>query len=301
MSATRKGKTAIDKESPHADDRASLAKQSRKPAADDTEGTAPARDGQEKDRQYVTALARGLDILRCFTRARPVLGTADIARLTGLPQPTVWRLCYTLLQEGFLVQGERDKLMLGIPVLSLGYAVLGGMPIAELARPHMQKLATEYEGAVSLGARDGNSMVYLQRCQGSSIILGDLRVGSRVPLATSVTGWAYMAGLGEHERECLLEELAATEANWSELLPKIEEALADFKSHGYIINKGSLHPQINAVAVPLLSEDGRILLSLSSGGISLLFDDAKLHEIGEKLTQLGALLKPALSAAAIQA
>jgi DNA-binding IclR family transcriptional regulator len=261
------------------------------------EKDSPGMESQGKDRQFVTALARGLDILRCFSRTRPALGTAEIARLTGLPQPTVWRLCYTLLQEGFLTMGEQNRLKLGIPVLSLGYAVLGETPIADLARPYMQEIALRHQGAVSLGARDRTDMVYLQRCQGSSIILGDLRVGSRVPLATSVTGWAYLAGLGDAERESLCAELARTAPGWADLRLKIDQALKEFELSGYVVNKGSLHPQVNAVAVPLRAEDGKTLLSLSSGGISQLFDDDKLREIGEELRQLSALLRPALGAA----
>jgi DNA-binding IclR family transcriptional regulator len=253
---------------------------------------------QEKDRQYVTALARGLEVLRCFTRATPSLGTAEIARITGLPQPTVWRLCHTLLQEGYLVQDDRsDKLRPGIPVLGLGYAAIAGMPVAQLARAEMQAIASRYQGAVSLGMRDGTSMVYLQRCQGSSIILRDLDVGSRVPLASSVTGWAYMAGLEEAQREALFEELSKLEEQrWPELLPKIRQALRDFTHTGYVVNKGSLHEQINAVAVPVRSEDGSVLLSLSSGGISQLFDDAKLTKVGAELKQLAARLVPAVTA-----
>jgi DNA-binding IclR family transcriptional regulator len=258
---------------------------------------APA-DAAEKDRQFVTALARGLGILRCFTRMTPELGTAEIARMTGLPQPTVWRLCHTLMQEGYLVQAERgDKLRPGIPVLSLGYAAIAGTPVAELAKPDMQAIAIRHQGAVSLGMRDGPDMVYLQRCQGSSIVLRDLDVGSRVPLASSVTGWAYMAGLADAQREALYDELARIEEKrWPELLPKIRQALSDYAHTGYVINKGSLHAQINAVAVPVLSEDGSVLLSLSSGGISQVFDDARLREIGAELKQLAGRLAPALNA-----
>jgi DNA-binding IclR family transcriptional regulator len=251
-----------------------------------------------KDRQYVTALARGLEILRCFTRETPELGTAELARMTGLPQPTVWRLCYTLMQEGYLVQaGRGDKLRPGIPVLGLGYAAIAGMPVAELAKADMQAIASRYQGAVSLGMRDGANMVYLQRCQGSSIVLRDLDVGSRVSLAASVTGWAYMAGLAKAEREALFEELGKLEdRRWPELLPKIRKALTDFARTGYVVNKGSLHAQINAVAVPVLSADGTVLLSLSSGGISQLFDDEKLAAIGAELKQLAARLMPAITA-----
>lgn len=257
----------------------------------------PAPEKDQKDRQYVTALARGLEVLRCFTRETPALGTAEIARMTGLPQPTVWRLCYTLMQEGYLVQDERgEKLRPGIPVLSLGYSVVASTPIAELARADMQELALRYQGAVSLGMRDGLDIVYLQRCQGSSIVLRHLEVGSRVSLASSATGWAYIAGLPEAQREVLLDELARQETRWPELLPKIRQALKDYVDRGYIVNKGSLHGQINAVAVPVKSEDGSNILALSSGGISQLFDDAKLESIGAELQQLAARLTPALTA-----
>src|ERR1700674_5219078 len=75
------------------------------------------------ERQQVTALARGLQILQCFTTTRKQLGSTEISRLTGLPQPTVWRLCQTLLQAGFLnVSPGSQRLQLGASVLALGFA-----------------------------------------------------------------------------------------------------------------------------------------------------------------------------------
>jgi DNA-binding IclR family transcriptional regulator len=257
----------------------------------------PAEDSDGKDPLFVTALARGMDVLRCFTAANPELGTSQIARLTGLPQPTVWRLCHTLLELGYLdaIPG-RQSMRPGIRLLGLGQAVLFGQPIAELALPHMQAIASRHEGAVSLGARDGLSMIYLQRCQGSAIILADMRVGSRVPLATSATGWAYIAGLGQAERKAVLNELRAERrANWPDIETKLLDALTDYDSTGYIINIGSLHARINSVAVPIHSPDGSEILSLSSGGISQVFDPAKLAEIGCELQNLAGKLAPLLT------
>ena len=257
----------------------------------------PADEPEGKDPLFVTALARGMDVLRCFSVATPELGTSQIARLTGLPQPTVWRLCHTLLELGYLdaIPG-RQTMRPGIRLLGLGQAVLLGQPIAELALPHMQAIANRHEGAVSLGARDGLSMIYLQRCQGSSIILADLRIGSRVPLATSATGWAYIAGLGQSERKAVLNELRAERReNWPEIEAKLLEALNDFESTGYMVNIGSLHPRINSVAVPIYSPDGNEILSLSSGGISQIFDPPKLADIGRELKALADKLAPLLT------
>src|SRR5690242_20699779 len=119
-------------------------------------GGAPAGgDGTGRDRQFVEALARGLDVLRAF-RAEDgggLLGNQEIAARTGLPKPTVSRLTYTLTKLGYLVHSERlGKYRLGTPVLSLGYAVLGAAGIHQAARPLMQALADSIDASVSLGS-----------------------------------------------------------------------------------------------------------------------------------------------------
>jgi DNA-binding IclR family transcriptional regulator len=79
-------------------------------------------------------------------------------------------------------------------------------------------------------------------------------------------------------------------------LPKILSALSTYERDGYVISKASLHPQINAVGVPVRSEDGTRLLALSSGGIQQLFDDDRLHEVGRELLGLASQLASVLSA-----
>src|SRR2546426_6313843 len=54
------------------------------------------------DRKFVTALGRGLDVLRCFGPRDRWLANQEIAARTGLARPTVSRLVYTLTQLGFL-------------------------------------------------------------------------------------------------------------------------------------------------------------------------------------------------------
>lgn len=254
-------------------------------------------DKDHDDRQFVTALARGLEILRCFTPATPELGTTEIARLTGMPQPTVWRLCYTLLQLGYLTSVPgRQTLRPGIPLLSLGYAALVSQPISEVALPDMQAMAIRHEGAVSLGARDGLSMIYLQRCQGSSIVFTELQVGSRVPLATSATGWAYLAGLPKPDRAALLAELKASlGTQWPAIERSLQKALGAYEKTGYLVNRGVLHRRVNSVAVPLRSADGSILLALSSGGIVDIFTPDRLAEVGKELMALATKLQPLLT------
>ena len=41
----------------------------------------------DKDRNFVTALARGLELLRCFRDGEVTLTNSDFSERTGLPRP----------------------------------------------------------------------------------------------------------------------------------------------------------------------------------------------------------------------
>ena len=55
---------------------------------------------EEKDRLFVTALARGLEILAAFRADDANLSNQQLAQRTQLPKSTVSRLCYTLIKLG---------------------------------------------------------------------------------------------------------------------------------------------------------------------------------------------------------
>src|SRR5687767_15616748 len=61
------------------------------------------------DRQFATTLARGLEVLRCFTPLEPMLGNKEISVRTGLPKPTVSRLTYTLTKLGYLRHNRSEE------------------------------------------------------------------------------------------------------------------------------------------------------------------------------------------------
>jgi len=246
------------------------------------------RSGAQSGMPLVSSLARGLSILACFKADSSELTVSEIARRTGLPQPTAWRLCRTLMELGFLAPIEgRQSVKPGLRVLSLGYSALAGESIADLACGRMQSIASRYEGAVSLGVRDGLDMIYVQRRQGSHILFADLRIGSRVPLATSATGWAYIAGLDSAAREQLFSELeTALGPEWSQLEARLRKALSDYAVKGYVVNEGAMHAHVSSVAVPVRGRSTGRLLALSSGGIATVFTNDRLEAVARELRSL---------------
>lgn len=228
-------------------------------------------DVMEKDRQFVTALARGLEVLRCFKPGEQFLGNQEIARRTGLPKPTVSRLTYTLTQLGYLNYSENlGKYYLGTGVLSIGNAFLANMNIRQIARPLMQELADYTHASVALGARDRLDMIYIENCRSvATAFTLNLDVSSRIPVATTAMGRAYICGLSERQRDHLLDQVRMqNEAEWPRIKANLEQAMKDYQEKGFCLSVGDWQKDVNAVAVPFIPVDGSDVLSFNCGGPS---------------------------------
>src|SRR5690606_9794426 len=149
-----------------------------------------------EDRQFVTALARGLEVLRCFSAETPELGSREIARRIGLSQSTVWRLCHTLSQLGYVVPGTAPgKLRVGAPTLALGAASLDALRYTEIIEPHLRAFVSRYPAAAVLAQQHEMTMIYLIRCNGETSFVMNHPVGTSVPLADTMFGCTCLAGM----------------------------------------------------------------------------------------------------------
>ncbi len=247
----------------------------------------------------VTALLRGLEVLRCFDYERKSLGSSEIARLTGLPQPTVWRLCKTLEQEGYLVAEPGGKRFApGLAVLTLGYAALGRLDLAELARPRLQTIADRFHGASGMTTRDRLSILLLLRCEGSDAYLNvTLRAGSEVPIATSGSGWAYLAALDPASRERLLAEIRKRQPElWRRAERSFGKAMEGYAKTGYILNVDTFFNGLTTVAVPLGGpEESRLYVLYCSCLTSVLGTEKLRRALGLELLDTAHKLAPVIA------
>lgn len=252
-----------------------------------------------RDPQFITALARGLEVLRCFRPGDGALGNQQIAERTGLPKPTVSRLTYTLSTLGYLTYlPELGKYRLGVAVMSLGFSCLGSMGVRDIARPLLQELA-DYSGvSVALGTRDRLSMVYVECCRGDSTVTLALDVGSHIKLGTSAMGRAFLVGLPEAERTPLLERLAAHEGDrWPAVKAGIDQAMKDYRTLGFTISAGEWKQEVNAVGVPLNLGDGHLTYALNCGGPAYMLPrDRLLADIGPRLTAIADRIRHTMGA-----
>lgn len=204
------------------------------------------------DRQFSISLSRGLQLLRAFGPGDATLGNRELCDRTGLPKATVSRLAYTLMMLGYLSRGADNRYALGSGVLTLGYPMLAGMRIRQIARPWLERLARESGGTVNLGMRDRLSAVYVDTCSADRANAWRPDIGSVVPLLTTALGCALLAASTAAEQSAVLNRLRVQDPDrFNVERVTWERERREFERVGYCTSHGEWRPDVHALAVPL--------------------------------------------------
>lgn len=249
-------------------------------------------DLREKDRNFVTALARGLDILRCFRPLEPVLTNTDIAQRTGLPKPTVSRLTHTLCKLDYLaVDPQTGAYRLGAGVLALGFGVLSSMDMGEHAMLEMQALRDGPNPyiTVALGERFQMQVMYIAVQRSREDVSLMVNVGTSLPLFSSSIGRAILAGLEDGARSDLIEHFSSLEPeNAARFQDTAEAARAELAEKGHCSSYGEWREDVNGIAVPVRSLSGQKLYGLNVGGPSFRVSRKELENVYADMLQTAA-------------
>src|SRR6202048_2183548 len=255
------------------------------------------------DRSFVVALSRGLDVLRAFHPNDGLLGNQEIAGRTNLPKPTVSRLTYTLTKLGYLTPVPRfEKYQLAPSAMALGYAALANLGVRHLSEAYREEVMRETGGAVAVGGRDRLSMIYFGQSRNGLTLGVQLDVGSRIPIATTAMGRAYIWALPDDERASLLRELREhCGSRWPRMRDGIERAGETIAKSGFAISAGEWHDDIHAVGVALKLNDGTGPYAFNCGAPAFRFTEDRLRDdIGPRLVAMVRNIEAALGGAAPQ-
>jgi DNA-binding IclR family transcriptional regulator len=204
------------------------------------------------DRQFSINLSRGLEVLRAFTPVDEALSNRQLCERTGLPKATVSRLTYTLTMLGYLSRTLDQRYTLGAGVLALGYPMLASMRIRQIARPWLERLASESACTVNLAVRDRLRAVYVDSFRVDRSNRHQPDIGSPQPLLTTAIGRALVHACTPAEQTAILNRLRVHDPQRFRierpLWDRDREAVA---KRGYFLSEGESRPDVHAVAVAL--------------------------------------------------
>jgi len=223
---------------------------------------------RETKRDYtVQSLERGLQVLRCFTPAKPKLSLQEIADKLGIPKGSAFRMVATLEALGYLVQDpETKRYRVDIGVLDLGFTYLAGLGYPDVALPHLQRLAHETQESASMAVLDDLDVVYVARASIQRVMSINLSIGSRLPAYCTSLGKVLLAHLDEKTLEERLRRLGQPQ----KLTPytiadpeTLRRHLVEIRHKGYAINDQELELGLRSVAAPVRDARGEVVAAIN--------------------------------------
>jgi IclR family transcriptional regulator, pca regulon regulatory protein len=236
-------------------------------------------------RETMGGLAKGLSVIRAFTREHASLSLSEVANLTSLPAATARRCLMTLEELGYVVRNGR-QFLLRPKVLELGAAYIDSMNIDFLTKTHLEEVARNTSDSAALCVLDGTDIVYVARTSIRTLLRLEAHVGSRFPAHATSVGRVLLAGLAPAALEryfetAKIEPLTSHTVTDPEELRRIIEKC---RRSGYSVVKDELDYGVVALAVPVRDQQGRVVAALNSSSHSARITVSRLVE--ERLEML---------------
>jgi len=205
---------------------------------------------EENDRQFVTALGRGLIILAAFEHHER-LTHQQLCQMTELPKATITRLIHTLTTLGFLRVTEHGQYQLGSSAVRLSATAWSRHDMVAAAEPLLRQFASENEVSVNLATEVEGEMRYHACCRSPARLSVNLQVGSAVPVARTAIGRAFYAVSTQARKAVIIsnlqENLSVEDYNHAQTA--LASAAEHYEKYGYTVSDGEFSTDILAVAV----------------------------------------------------
>ena len=246
-----------------------------------------ARDVPAANRSRSTANA--VDVLD-LVADRPGIGLADLARRLELSKSAAHRLVHTLLDSGYLREGDGGSgYVLGYRLIALGRAAEKANPLGELAAGPMRALRDDVNETVHLAVLEGDAALYVEKVESTQVLRHWTRLGEPLPLhcgaaAKCLAAFAFdPARLAEllRPQDPLPRYTDQTITHLDDLLAELER----IRTAGFAVSRSEQYEGVTGIAAPLYrpGDRGRAIAAVSLAGPSTRFSDAAVEEWSAKL------------------
>jgi IclR family transcriptional regulator, pca regulon regulatory protein len=227
-------------------------------------GRSPRKQRSPASKNYIHALARGLDIICAFDAGHPRMTLTQLAARSGATQAMTRRLVTTLVTEHYLTT-DGEFYALAPRTLDLGFAHLMSPAGWNIAINVLTDLAREVGDTCSVGMLDGDEVVHVACATTRRVVNMDLQVGNRLPAFPTSVGRVLLAQLPEDELDALMARRV-----FPRLTPhtvtdpgELRAILRRTKVQGWSITNQELELGLLSIAAPLWNLSGQVTAAIN--------------------------------------
>ena len=155
----------------------------------------------------VTATAKALRVLDCFTPTQPELSLAQISRILNMPKSTLLNQLRTLEEAGFLGHSQENQTYrLGYKIMELSYCAHAAMPVIQYAVPVMEDLQVSTGEIIYLTSHIGGQVFYLECVYPSRRSVSYSVSGKTLPMHCTGCGKAMLSQMPTDQVEAIIQK-----------------------------------------------------------------------------------------------
>jgi DNA-binding IclR family transcriptional regulator len=220
--------------------------------------------GNSENKPGRTVTSKVTALLDAFSTTRPGLTLNELARITGLPLSTTYRLVTELVDWGGLERVEGAGYRVGLRLWEIGSLAPRSTDPREIAMPYMQDLYAATHENVHLAVLDGHEALYIEKIAGRQAVEVKTQRGGRLPLHATGVGKVFLAfGPATLLDEVLTAGPHRYTAHTIVAPGHLRRAVQEVRRTGVAVAREEMTLGTVSVASPLLNENGRAVAALS--------------------------------------
>jgi IclR family pca regulon transcriptional regulator len=222
------------------------------------------KTAEAKSRAYVTALARGLSVMKAFDEQHASLTLSDVARIVGLPRASARRALLTLQSLGY-VESNGRMFSLSPQVLTLARAYLASSPVPRVAQGFLENLSEGLGESCSLSILHGDEVIYIARSTRKRIGSLHRDVGAHLPAHCTSMGRVLLAALPDAQLSAFIAAAKLNSFTPYTTIDKDElrDLIQKVRRNGYSLVDQELEIELRSIAVPVHNAGGRVIAAMN--------------------------------------
>ncbi|GAT86684.1 IclR family transcriptional regulator [Paenarthrobacter nicotinovorans] len=211
-----------------------------------------------------SVIRRVVRLVGAFDDSHRTMSVATLARRSGLPVTTTYRLVDEMLAEGLLEREANAEVRIGTRLWELVSRSSRMVGLREAALPFMEDVQSVVRHSTTLGILESDEVLYIERIGFRDSMVDITRVAGRLPVHGTSSGLVLLAYSSAAYQELFLSRTLEkfTDATLTDPA-ELRRHLAAIRQRGFASMPGIIVPESSGIAVPVFDRTNAVVAALS--------------------------------------
>ena len=231
--------------------------------------------------QFSQSSMRLLDIIECLAEATGAMRLQEIARKTGISQPTVLRYLSSLEAANYVYKDDdTHRYALTWRIRSLSRNLGSQLSLRNITTPFTNRLANELKRGVCLVIEHDDQCLYLD-CIESPLSRTLQRIGKKAPLHSTGSGKILLSTKSEADLSRYINEIGLMQyTKYTITDPEMLRAeLNKIRKNDFAMDEEECEIGLRCISCPLRDYTGQIVAAVSIFGSKDTMSDSQVFDM----------------------